>query len=73
MILEIIMAKLSDLVLESLKTKECTLKDLYLIVEDHKEFDWEPSVRKHRIRSAIFSLKTSEKVKQTGPSTYKAT
>ena len=67
------MAKLPDLILKLLTEKERTLKDLYLIVEDHSEFDWEPSVRKHRIRSTIYNLKKYEKIEQTGPSTYKAT
>ncbi len=66
------MAKLSDLILELLTEKERTLKELYLIVADHPEFIWEPSVRKHRVRSVIFNLKTCKKVEQTGQSTYKA-
>lgn len=65
------MTKLTNLLVEALKTKECTLKELYLIIEDHPEFEWTPSVRKHRIRSALFNLKEQKIIKRTDPCTYK--
>lgn len=65
------MVKLSEVLIDALEVKERTLKELYLIVEDHPEFDWIPSVRKHRIRSAIYNLKKFDRIKQTAPSTYK--
>ncbi len=64
--------KLSAVVLEALSTKdELTLKELYLIISDNSDFSWETNVMKHRVRSALYSLKVSKKIERSDDATYK--
>ena len=64
-------SKLSALILTSLTTaKQRSLSELYTIVKDSHDFDWEDSVRKHRVRSSIDSLLRNNKIKRISQGTY---
>ena len=64
-------SKLPNLILNSLtNTKQRTLHELYTIVKDSPDFDWEDSVRKHRVRSAIDSLLRKNEIKRIAQGTY---
>ncbi len=66
------MTKLNDVILDAMESKnERTLQELYLIIEDHPEFVWETSVRKHRVRSALYNLQKHNKIERCAPQTYK--
>ena len=64
-------SKLSDAILDALSEGELTLKELYAIIADDSNFVWEDSVRKHRVRSALYNLQKYEKVERSSPRTYK--
>jgi hypothetical protein len=64
-------SKLPILILNSLtNTKQRTLHELYIIVKDSPDFDWEDSVGKHRVRSAIDALLRNKKIKRVAQGTY---
>lgn len=64
-------SKLTALVLSSLaNTKQRSLHELYAIVKDSDDFDWEDSVRKHRVRSSIDSLLRKNAIKRVAAGTY---
>jgi len=65
-------SKLNDTILDALSTNgELTLNELYAVIEENDDFDWENSVRKHRIRSALYNLQQHNKVVRSSPRTYK--
>lgn len=62
---------LSTLILDSLTNiKQRSLHELYTIVKDSPNFDWEDSVRKHRVRSSIDSLLRANKIKRISAGIY---
>ena len=64
-------SKLTALILTSLSnTKQRTLRELYTIVKDSNDFDWNDSVRKHRVRSSIDSLLRNNKIKRIEQGIY---
>ena len=64
-------SKLTALILSSLSnTKQRTLRELYTIVKDSNDFDWNDSVRKHRVRSSIDSLLRNNKIKRIEQGIY---
>lgn len=64
-------SKLTALILTSLSnTKQRTLRELYTIVKDSHDFDWDDSVRKHRVRSSIDSLLRNNKIKRIEQGIY---
>ncbi len=64
-------SKLPSLILNSLSTaKQRSLHELYSIVKDSPDFEWEESVRKHRVRSAIDNLLRSNKIIRVTNATY---
>jgi hypothetical protein len=64
--------KLSNVILDALSTKdELTLNELYEIIGDNSDFVWEPSVRKHRVRSALYNLQQYNKIERSSAATYK--
>ena len=64
-------SKLTALILSSLSnTKQRTLRELYTIVKDSHDFDWNDSVRKHRVRSSIDSLLRNNKIKRIAQGIY---
>ena len=64
-------SKLNSVILDALSTKdELTLNELYEIIGDDPEFTWDLSVRKHRVRSALYNLQQFNKVKRSGKATY---
>lgn len=64
-------SKLPTLILTSLSpAKHCSLHELYMIVKDNPDFDWEDSVRKHRVRSTIDFLLRTNKIKRVSQGTY---
>jgi len=65
-------SKLNDVILDALSENgELTLKKLYAIVDDNPDLDLIDSTRKHRVRSALYSLQQSKKVERSSPQTYK--
>lgn len=64
-------SKLTALILSSLSnTKQRTLRELYTIVKNSPDFDWDDSVRKHRVRSSIDSLLRNNKIKRIEQGIY---
>ena len=64
-------SKLTALILSSLSnTKQRTLRELYTIVKDSHDFDWDDPVRKHRVRSSIDSLLRNNKIKRIAQGIY---
>ena len=64
-------SKLTALILSSLSnTKQRTLSELYTIVKNSPDFDWDDSVRKHRVRSSIDSLLRNNKIKRIEQGIY---
>ncbi len=67
-------SKLNDIILDALSTNgELTLKKLYAIIDDNSDLDLQDATRRHRVRSALYSLQQSKKVVRSKPQTYKLT
>ena len=65
-------SKVTAMILEVLETKdEVTLNELYAVVSENPDLVWEPSVMKHRVRSALYSLQQANKVERSAAKTYK--
>ncbi len=64
-------SKLPILIINSLTgAKQLTLHELYIIVKNSPDFDWDDSVRKHRVRSTIDNLLRKDKIKRVTQGTY---
>lgn len=50
--------------------KQLTLEDLYKLLSQNSDINIEPSKLKHRIRSTIYSLQQSKKIKRVGGAIY---
>ena len=65
-------SKLNDVIVDALsENDELTLKELYAIIDDNPDLDLQDSTRKHRVRSALYSLQQSKRVDRPSPRTYK--
>ena len=58
---------------EFMKNKTRTLEELYDTLSENPEVSLEGTVLKHRIRSAIYGLKQSNKVKHVSKAQYSTT
>lgn len=65
-------SKLNDTIVDALsENDELTLKELYAIIDDNPDLDLQDATRKHRVRSALYSLQQSKIVERSSPRTYK--
>ena len=55
------------------QNKTRTLKELYDALSENSEVSLEGTTLKHRIRSAIYGLKQSDKIKHVGKAKYSIT
>ena len=58
---------------EFMQNKTRTLEELYDTLSENPEVSLEGTVLKHRIRSAIYGLKQTDKVKLVSKATYSIT
>ena len=67
-------SKLNDIILDALSTNgELKLRKLYAIIDNNPDLDLQDATRRHRVRSALYSLQQSKKVVRSKPQTYKLT